>query len=96
MSHILIGFLLTPMYTQVTDESVIGMIEKRKQPPRLPAMVLLETEVDHLEDADVYLSGQLYICYIHLITSLPSPYVHFIIQHNENLTTLQFEYIFNI
>jgi hypothetical protein len=40
----------------VTDDAVLQMIEKRKQAPRLPAMVLLEDEVDHLEDAHVYLA----------------------------------------
>jgi hypothetical protein len=40
----------------VTDDSVLQMIEKRKQAPRLPAMALLEAEVDHLEDAAIYLS----------------------------------------
>jgi len=39
----------------VTDESVLEMIEKREQPPRLPVMVLLENEVKELEDAHVYL-----------------------------------------
>ncbi len=39
----------------VTDDAVLEMIEKRKQAPRLPAMVLLENEVDHLEDTQVYL-----------------------------------------
>ncbi len=41
----------------VTDDAVLEMIERRKQAPRLPAMVLLEQEVDHLEDAHVYLSN---------------------------------------
>lgn len=40
----------------VTDDAVLEMIEKRKQAPRLPAMVLLEQEVEHLEDAHIYLS----------------------------------------
>lgn len=39
----------------VTDDAVLEMIEKRMQAPRLPAMVLLENEVDHLEDANIYL-----------------------------------------
>lgn len=50
----------------VTDDSILEMIEKRKQTPRLPgrfvllvvhyfsAMVYLEDEVDHLEDAQFY------------------------------------------
>jgi len=40
----------------VTDDSVLEMIETRRQAPRLPAMVLLENEVDDLKDAHVYLS----------------------------------------
>lgn len=40
----------------VTDDAVLEMIEKRQQAPRLPAMVLLEQEVDHLEDAHFYLN----------------------------------------
>src|SRR5205814_1710038 len=39
----------------VTDDSVLEMIEKREQPPRLPAAVLLEGEVRELADAHVYL-----------------------------------------
>ena len=39
----------------VTDDSVLEMIEKREQRPRLPAMVLLEDDVKELADADVYL-----------------------------------------
>lgn len=39
----------------VTDDSVLEMIEKRDQAPRLPAMVLLETDVQELADAQVYL-----------------------------------------
>jgi len=42
----------------VTDDAVLEMIEKRKQAPRLPVMVLLENEVDHLEDAHVYLNDE--------------------------------------
>lgn len=41
----------------VTDDAVLQMIEKRKQAPRLPVMALLENEVDHIEDAHVYLSA---------------------------------------
>lgn len=41
----------------VTDDAVLQMIETRKQAPRLPVMALLENEVDHLEDAHVYLSA---------------------------------------
>ncbi len=39
----------------VTDNSVLEMIEKREQAPRLPVMVLLEPEVQELADAHVYL-----------------------------------------
>jgi hypothetical protein len=39
----------------VTDDSVLEMIEKREQAPRLPVMVLLEEEVKELADAHVYL-----------------------------------------
>jgi len=38
-----------------TDESVLEMIEKREQAPRLPLMVLLETEVKELADAQIYM-----------------------------------------
>jgi len=39
----------------VTDSSVLEMIEKREQAPALPVMVLLESEVQNLADAHVYL-----------------------------------------
>lgn len=39
----------------VTDDSVLEMIEKREQAPRLPVMVFLENEVQDLADAHVYL-----------------------------------------
>lgn len=39
----------------VTDDSVLEMVEKRDQAPRLPVMVLLEPEVKDLADAHVYL-----------------------------------------
>jgi hypothetical protein len=39
----------------VTDDSVLEMIEKREQAPRLPAMVFLEDDVRELADAHVYL-----------------------------------------
>lgn len=39
----------------VTDDSVLEMIEKREQSPRLPVMVLLESDVKELADAHVYL-----------------------------------------
>src|SRR5215471_4832982 len=38
-----------------TDSSVLEMIDKREQAPRLPVMVLLESEVKDLADAHVYL-----------------------------------------
>ena len=41
----------------VTDDSVLEMIEKREQAPRLPVMVFLEGEVRELADAHVYLDG---------------------------------------
>lgn len=37
-----------------TDDSVLEMIDKREQAPRLPVMVLLEGEVRELADAHVY------------------------------------------
>jgi hypothetical protein len=39
----------------VADDSVLEMIEKREQAPRLPVMVYLEPEVKDLADAHVYL-----------------------------------------
>jgi alpha-2-macroglobulin-like protein len=39
----------------VTDDSVLEMIDKREQAPRLPVMVLFEGEVKELADAHVYL-----------------------------------------
>jgi len=39
----------------ITDSSVLEMIEKREQAPRLPVMVLLENDVRNLSDAHVYL-----------------------------------------
>lgn len=39
----------------VTDDSVLEMIERREQAPRLPVMVLLESDVRELADAHVYL-----------------------------------------
>jgi hypothetical protein len=40
----------------VTDDSVLELIEKREQAPRLPVMVLLESDVKDLADAHVYLN----------------------------------------
>lgn len=41
----------------VTDESVLEMVEKREQAPRLPVMLFLEPEVKDLADAHVYLDA---------------------------------------
>jgi uncharacterized protein YfaS (alpha-2-macroglobulin family) len=41
----------------VTDDSVLEMIEKREQAPRLPVMVLLEGDVKDLADAHVYMDN---------------------------------------
>jgi uncharacterized protein YfaS (alpha-2-macroglobulin family) len=42
----------------VTDDSVLEMVEKREQPPRLPVMYYLEPEVKDLADAHVYLDSK--------------------------------------
>lgn len=42
----------------ITDDSVLEMIEKREQAPRLPVMVFLENEVKDLADAHVYLDSE--------------------------------------
>ena len=42
----------------VTDDTVLEMIEKREQAPRLPVMVLLESDVKELADAHVYLDSE--------------------------------------
>lgn len=42
----------------VTDDSILEMIEKREQAPRLPVMVLLEQDVRELADAHVYLDPE--------------------------------------
>jgi hypothetical protein len=42
----------------VTDDSVLEMIERREQAPRLPVMVLLENDVRELADAHVYLDPE--------------------------------------
>jgi hypothetical protein len=42
----------------VADDSVLQMIEKREQAPRLPVMVYLEPEVKDLADAHVYLDAK--------------------------------------
>jgi len=41
----------------ITDSSVLEMIDKREQAPRLPVMVLLENEVKDLSDAHIYLDA---------------------------------------
>ncbi len=41
----------------VTDDATLEMVETRKQAPRLPVMAMLESEVDHLEAANIYLSN---------------------------------------
>eukprot|EP01127_Copromyxa_protea_P000080 TRINITY_DN1007_c0_g1_i3.p1 TRINITY_DN1007_c0_g1~~TRINITY_DN1007_c0_g1_i3.p1 ORF type:complete len:1208 (-),score=214.83 TRINITY_DN1007_c0_g1_i3:1485-5108(-) len=41
----------------VTDDSVLEMVERRKQVPRLREIAMLESEVKHLFDAPVYLRG---------------------------------------
>ncbi len=40
---------------KVTDDSILEMIEKREQAPRLPVMVFLEPEAREIADAHVYL-----------------------------------------
>jgi len=47
----------TPCYINVcvTDDSVLEMTDRREQPPRLPEMALLGTEVNRLEDSHVFL-----------------------------------------
>ncbi len=42
----------------VTDDSVLEMIERREQAPRLPVMVHLESDVNDLADAHVYLDSE--------------------------------------
>ena len=42
----------------VTDDSVLEMIDKRDQAPRLPVMVLLEQDVQELADANIYLDPE--------------------------------------
>ncbi|HEY9785870.1 MAG TPA: MG2 domain-containing protein, partial [Candidatus Obscuribacterales bacterium] len=41
----------------VTDDSVLEMVEKREQAPRLPVMYFLEPEVKDLADAHVYMDN---------------------------------------
>eukprot|EP01029_Cantina_marsupialis_P013531 TRINITY_DN2999_c0_g1_i5.p1 TRINITY_DN2999_c0_g1~~TRINITY_DN2999_c0_g1_i5.p1 ORF type:complete len:263 (-),score=90.75 TRINITY_DN2999_c0_g1_i5:251-1039(-) len=43
------------VYLTVTDESVMQLKDKRIHNPRLPAMALIEQDVEHLEDAHLYL-----------------------------------------
>jgi hypothetical protein len=42
----------------VTDDSVLELVEKREQPPRLPVMFYLEPEVKDLADANVYMDSK--------------------------------------
>ncbi len=42
----------------VTDDSVLEMVDRREQAPSLPVMLLLEGEVRNLADAHVYLDRQ--------------------------------------
>lgn len=42
----------------VTDDSVLEMIEKREQAPRLPVLVFFQDEVQELADAHVYLDPE--------------------------------------
>lgn len=39
----------------MTDDTVLEMVQRREQTPRLPAMAIFESDVAHLEDAHVYL-----------------------------------------
>jgi len=39
----------------VTDDTVLEMVDRREQPPRLPVLVYFSSEVDRLEDSHVYL-----------------------------------------
>jgi len=41
-----------------TDDSVLEMVEKREQAPRLPVMALFESDVRELADAHVYLDSE--------------------------------------
>jgi hypothetical protein len=41
----------------VTDDTVLEMIDKREQAPRLPVMVYLENEVKELADSHIYLNA---------------------------------------
>lgn len=42
----------------VTDDSVLEMIDRREQAPRLPVMALLEADVKDLSDAHVYFDSE--------------------------------------
>lgn len=48
----------TVVGVSITDDSVLEMIERREQAPRLPVMVLLEGDVRELADAHVYLDPE--------------------------------------
>jgi len=41
----------------VTDDTVLEMVDKREQAPRLPVMLFLEPEVQNLADAHVYMDA---------------------------------------
>jgi hypothetical protein len=41
----------------ITDETILELIEKRKQSPMLNTMVYLENEVYNLNDSNIYLSN---------------------------------------
>ncbi|RME80480.1 MAG: hypothetical protein D6785_10325, partial [Planctomycetota bacterium] len=42
----------------VTDEGILKMVDSREQHPHLPAMALLEHEVNELKDSHIYLNPQ--------------------------------------
>jgi len=47
--------IATSICVTVVDTSNVKMVETRERSPRLPAMVFLENETDHLYDANAYL-----------------------------------------
>lgn len=52
----------------VTDDTVLEMVQRREQAPRLPAMAVFESDVAHLEDAHVYLDPA------HPLSEVPDPF----------------------
>jgi hypothetical protein len=52
----------------VTDDTVLEMVQRREQAPRLPAMAVFESDVAHLEDAHVYLDPA------HPLSEVPGPF----------------------